>query len=122
MRSHPDRAEPADDYSNLRRSQTSVLVELFHHRDHLTVFIIRRDYETPLVSSTDLKTEELAEIADEFVCALAQGNQLTLNTGWRQLSAIICNTLQILKLSELDIRRGSVGRDRACSCHVLTVI
>jgi len=27
-----------------------------------------------------------------------------------------------LKLSELDIRRGSVGRDRACSCHVLTVI
>jgi len=27
-----------------------------------------------------------------------------------------------LKLSKLDIRRGSVGRERTCSCHVLTVI
>jgi len=27
-----------------------------------------------------------------------------------------------LKLRELDIRRGSVGRERSCSCHVLTVI
>jgi hypothetical protein len=27
-----------------------------------------------------------------------------------------------LKLRELDIRRGSVSRERSCSCHILTVI
>jgi hypothetical protein len=27
-----------------------------------------------------------------------------------------------LKPRELDIRRGSVSRERSCSCHILTVI
>jgi CHAT domain-containing protein len=86
------KSQSATSNSDERKSSGSVLVELFHFRDQLRIFLLRPDSAAPEVLTRRLSVAELDKVVDGLADLTRPGDHW-ITDAWEKLSDLICPPL-----------------------------